>query len=214
MISSTVMSIPSSVAFKFKSSTEYANMNENDSSELFRNFSVEQTKENEINLNFSTIRNGIITYCEDLNDLLNKYDDIYNHFSQLESINPSSCPVNALHLIIKCCTLDASGCPPVEIENFIKSKRDDFFIIKIRRISITIPTDPNGDRITPYIFTFSFQNSEYIEDQNIRNIEAPLTLNLELSRLRHFKIKLIPTPSQTVHIYEGTYQVKTLLYKG
>ena len=54
----------------------------------------------------------------------------------------------------------------------------------------------------PRIYTLRAAE-EFCEDSTVRHIEPPMSGYLELRRLRNFKVKLVPTPNRSIHVYEA-----------
>lgn len=54
----------------------------------------------------------------------------------------------------------------------------------------------------PRLYTFRHV-AGYREDALVRHMEPPMAGHLELKRLANFRIKLVPTPNRSVHVYEA-----------
>ena len=78
----------------------------------------------------------------------------------------------------------------------------------VRRVTFVVLPDADrcvadGVEPVPWIYTFR-RNTGFEEDVIVRHTEAPLASHLELARLSNFRIRALPTPCRTVHVYKAS----------
>ncbi len=69
-----------------------------------------------------------------------------------------------------------------------------------RKISLEVAMPDENSY--PSIFTYRNKDG-YSEDSIVRHIEPSLGYHLQLQRLSNFKLKMIPTPNRTIHMYQA-----------
>jgi acetyl-CoA carboxylase carboxyltransferase component/biotin carboxyl carrier protein len=65
----------------------------------------------------------------------------------------------------------------------------------------------------PWIYTFR-SGLAYSEDSIVRHIEPPSSAHLELARLANFKVRQVPTPNRSVHVYAAEPRPELLSAAG
>ena len=121
----------------------------------------------------------------------------------LASFPPSPRPRNALHILLR---HPPATSPIPRYARFLRRARNALRRAAVARVTFTetAATHPLGTR-WPLPSSFTFASSRHFaEDPLVRHIEPPLAHHLELSRLRHFAVRLVPLPDRSIHLYEAT----------
>ena len=94
-------------------------------------------------------------------------------------------------------------------QKYINSIKDDLFKSRVRRATFVIT---NGSEDLAY-FTYRY-NLDYSEDTIVRHIEPTMAAQMELVRLKNYKISFLPTKSRMVHLFRAVPQDESFLKTG
>ena len=84
------------------------------------------------------------------------------------------------------------------ITSLISTYKEDL-VATVRRLTLIC-----GHSDGAYPGYFTFRHPSFQEDESIRHIEPALAFQLELVRLKNFKIKPVFTENHNIHVYEST----------
>jgi acetyl-CoA carboxylase/biotin carboxylase 1 len=152
-------------------------------------------------------RTGCIICFEDVKEMSNQISGILSDSSFFAAAGDSSAdPFNALHIIITKDTKVSEADQVAELEKSFKENQEYLTMAQIRRVSVAFPPtgieDDEKLSSAPAVYTFRHR-TVFKEDAIVRHLEAPLAYQLELTRLANYNVKLIPSHSRQVHLYQG-----------
>jgi len=161
-------------------------------------------------------RLGIIALFKDFETLKSQFDSVLREFnveppspvSSAPSASPSSSPaspsnaaepVHVLYLGVHFAQkLPEDSALSLYFGTFVRSHESELINRGVRRVTFIV-THGNRDQHPGY-FTFRHR-ANYEEDANVRHIEPPYALYMQLQRLSNFDISYVPTKNHMVHLF-------------
>ncbi|XP_045152620.1 acetyl-CoA carboxylase 2 [Echinops telfairi] len=124
-------------------------------------------------------------------------------YSEDDSKYPRDEPIHILNVALQSTDhLEDEDLVPV-FRTFVQSKKNILVEYGLRRITFLIAQKKEF----PKFFTFRARD-EFAEDRIYRHLEPALAFQLELSRMRNFDLKAVPSANHKMHLYLGAARVK------